>query len=294
MGKPVDARKELFKESKKRTLRRRKILFGLFLGLVVILLISFVLFLRLSIFRITEVKVTGNKVVKTESIMSLAKTRLAGSYFWIIPKDNNFLFSPFYLGQNIIKNFPDIENVSVGRDGFTKVLISVSERSPKLLWCLAAEEGDKCFYTDKTGFLFSVAPNFSDNILFKVYGLIDSDPIGTRPLSADRFSELLTTIDSLPGLVKSAGITPAIPRRLTIDQAGDCRVLISGTGNTASSTTSGTWTIIFNQSQNLQTLASNLNTVFSAPEFQADLISASHRLDYIDLRFGKKVFYKFK
>ncbi len=204
------------------------------------------------------------------------------------------MFSPFYLGQNIIKNFPDIENVSVGRDGFTKVLISVSERSPKLLWCLTAEDNDKCFYADKTGFLFSVAPNFSDNILFKVYGLIDSDPIGTRPLSADQFSELLTTIDSLPGLVKSAGITPAIPRRLTIDQAGDCRVLISGAGNTASSTTSGTWTIVFNQSQNLQTLASNLNTVFSAPEFQADLISASHRLDYIDLRFGKKVFYKFK
>ncbi|MCE9628588.1 MAG: FtsQ-type POTRA domain-containing protein [Candidatus Vogelbacteria bacterium] len=294
MGKPVDARKELFKESKKRSLRRRKILLSLFIGLVVVFLIGFVLVLRLNIFIIQEINIVGNKVVKTESLMSLTEKRLAGNYLFVIPKNNNFLFSPFYLGQNIIKNFPDIENVTVQREGFTKLEVKVSERSPKLLWCLSAVEGDECFYADKTGFLFAPAPNFSDNILFKVYGLIDSDPIGGRPLSAERFSGLLSIIDSLPGLVKSAGITPAVPRRLTIDRAGDCRVLISGSNTTASSTTAGTWTIVFNQTQDLPTLASNLNTVFATPEFQADLISADHQLDYIDLRFGKKVFYKFK
>jgi len=52
--------------------------------------------------------------------------------------------------------------------------------------------------------------------------------------------------------------------------------------------------IIFKSNSNFQNIAENLETALTADPLQSELKNKYSSLQYIDLRFGNKVYYKFK
>jgi hypothetical protein len=325
----ADVRRELLEKSKAKAKRRRRIWQGIFATLFVLFIIGIILFLRWEKIRVATIEIAGNKTVQTEDLKKYIENKITGQWFYLIPKNNSLFVSKHDLGQNILVDFPDISEIKIKRDGFTKLDLKVSERAPEILWCRknastvvsvpvvspvvatattgsstsavlqlrqdyveagstgTTSDNDKCFYSDKTGFIFADAPNFSGNVMFKVYGLLSDEPIGGRPLPQEDFTDLLQTIDALPELFKTAGLSAVTPKNLSMDSYGDCKVTIAGTDLIPD------WQVIFHYRQDLNEVANNLHTIFSSTEFKADKAN-SGALDYIDLRFGKKVFYKFK
>jgi len=282
----ADVRRELLEKSRRQAKRRQRLWLMLFVILLISILVGTVFFLRWEEIRISTISVSGNKVVKTEDLDGYIKTQISGMWFWVIPKNNSLFINKLSLGQGVRQQFPDISKLEIKRVGFNKLDLKVYERSPKFLWCQSGEI-EKCFYVDETGFIFAEAPNFSGNILFKIYGLLSQGPVGSRPIARSSFVGLVKIIDTLPDLFRASGLDVAQSEKLLIDKYGDCRVTVIGLSS------GNDWQFIFHYQQDLSELASNLNTIFNSSEFKADKASLGS-LDYIDLRFGKKVFYKFK
>ena len=301
MAKPVDARRQLLVESRERTKRRRR-------GLVVVLVIGAVLvigvffgLLHYPAVHVTTVTIKGNQTIPAGEVQKIVERSLQGSRFFIIPNNVSWLIDKQILGEKLAAEFSNIRQVAIELEGFSELIVTISEREQKVLWCANSQQvvsdasTQTCWYTDATGVLFAPAPNFSDSVVLKLSGLINSPDqvVGTRILPQEEFVSLLKTVEALPQVIAAAGINPTRPKRVILDRHDDVRLVISGRQTTASTSVSGDWEVLFNRDQALTELIKNLTTVLSAPEFKADIGQASS-LAYIDLRFGKKVFYKFK
>jgi len=249
-----------------------KILISL-LGLSAIFVLSAYLS-RLSSLNIAEVQIVGNKIVDTEAIKTVVKQQVAGKYLWLFPK-TNILFYP----QNDIKNelqesFKRLKDINLSIQNNKVLEISLSERAAKYTWCGAGlPETDianqKCYFMDEDGYIFDEAPYFSGEVYFKFYGEIYN------------FKQLISFKD----ILVSIGLKPVA---LYITDDGDIQIFLSG----GTSPTTGP-KIILREDSDFQNVAENLETALTTEPLQSKFKNKYSSLQYIDLRFGNKVYYKF-
>ncbi len=83
----------------------------------------------------------------------------------------------------LLEKYKRIENVDLSTRGQT-LTVSIKEREPAYLWCEGnlsvdadTEHAQKCYFADKTGYIFANAPQFSGDAFFIYAGLIEEDPI---------------------------------------------------------------------------------------------------------------------
>jgi hypothetical protein len=132
-----------------------------------------------------------------------------------------------------------------------------------------------CYFIDTTGYVFSGAPDFSGDVYFKYYGLVPSESVvGSSYLaSSDTFSQLNDFVNA----VKALHITPLY---IVAEDQNNFTLYIYGGGK-----------IIFDNhdpfsktAEHLQILLQTENLV---PQKNGELL-----VDYIDLRYGNKLYYK--
>ena len=68
----------------------------------IVLCIGFIFLLRMERFQIREVDIQGTKIIEKSAVQNSVDSSLAGSYVWIIPKTNTFLYSLNNLNKNIM------------------------------------------------------------------------------------------------------------------------------------------------------------------------------------------------
>jgi hypothetical protein len=127
---------------------------------------------------------------------------------------------------------------------------------------------------DSVGYLFSDAPSFSGNAYFVFYGIIDAEnPIGQIYLSQAELENLEKFTAKLKAseiIITSLFAKDVDVREVYLDEGGK---------------------IVFKASQDVEDIAASIdllkkNTKLFTQEEQ-------EKLDYIDMRFGNKVYYKF-
>jgi hypothetical protein len=233
---------------------------------------------RLPYLQVEAIEVSGNTSIDSEEIVSLIENRIAGDYLKFIPKANTFLLSTFAMGRELKEQFLKIDSVDVSRDGTHIISVEIKERRPFGLWCgrefSENHEEEECYFFDEGGLIFGDAPNFSGNVFIRYYGGIGtSTPVGSNYLS-DRFEDLPLFMNSVSGL----GIK-------TIDfwalEDGDYYMYLENGGK-----------IYFNNRQGFGKTLESLKTLLNPNGL--DLRLPDLKLDYVDLRFGNKVFYKEK
>lgn len=234
---------------------------------------------RLENITVAHIAVSGNLVVSEEDLRSIATSALSGTYGFLLPKSNILIFPKKKIAVNIIDSFERIETVTVSRKNFTTVQLVVSEREPFALWCGEGVSADKepkqCYFLDSRGFIFAQAPNFSGSVFFTFYGKLPDEvkqPIGVQFMPSvefQKFSLFLSSFDELP-------LEPVSLTR-TYDESLE---LLFAEGST----------VIFGRDQSLATIIDNLQSILESEE----VTDRIHELDYIDLRFGNKVYYKFE
>lgn len=284
---------------------------AIFLALVGAIFLLFSQLSMLHAFSISRIVVNGNESVTNKQILAIARENISGHYFGLFSKSNILLYSRSSIENDILGDFTRIASVYVDTRDLQTVVINIAERKPAGVWCSSRlselvpteadppriEEGvaptsseeerlgsresvveisiDYCYFLDETGFVYSRAPTFTEKLFFEFMGEIESDkPLGEVFLNAQAFAELNTFIDTVNGAgVETIGLDVVKDDRYELIVEGGAR-------------------IIFDPNDGYETILENLSSVLASNEFRTEAGDRLIKIEYIDLRFGNKVFYR--
>lgn len=233
---------------------------------------------RLKQINISSIEVTGNKILSAEEVESLIGEKTAGYYFWFFPKTNIFFYPKDAISEGLQEKFKRLKDVKLSIKNNAVLEVEATERLPSYMWCgdvppeVAGEENLKCSFLDETGFIFDEAPYFSGEIYFKFYGA--------------NFSQ--ANFDKLISFKKTIEQMELKPAALYVDPAGDVRIFLSAKNPLERPE------IIFKMDSDFEKVVENLDTALKTEPLLSDFKNKYSSLLYIDLRFGNKVYYKFK
>ena len=279
-SKNMSARNQFYKTKRPNNLAVRRRRAQLIIGILILVIFAVALFslswfLSQPFIVINEITISGNSLITSDDILAEVKDILTDSYFGLFAKNNIFLYPEKKLQKTLAAAFPAIKSVRGNLENWQTLSLLVEERAPFALWCQSVPSTD-CFYLDKDGLIFSPAPVFSDNIFLKFTGsLASTSPIiGKNFLPVDEFHRITFFLDFLTPL----DLTP------TGLEAGadEYQIQLKNGGR-----------LIINSTDDLSIILKNLETIFRSDNLKK-MLAHGGIIDYIDLRYGNKVFYKFK
>ncbi len=282
------ARDEIYRTKILNRKRRRKL--RLITGLVVffILFILGLLGLRHEAVRIEDIEISGNKIVAKESILQESKKLLDGNSLLIIPRSSVFFYPKDEIEATLVEKFGYLETVDLNSSLLGTLKIKVTERQGKYTWC-AENANSNCFLSTNEGFVFTPVSNGSSS-LFRIIGLGDSQVIKPfiYPIGKNKFTNLVSRIDSISQAVNKLSAGKLSINTVTLSPADDYvfRVRDRSQGSIYE------WNLLVSGRTDLQILNKHLEAVFLSTEFREQMESGAS-LEYVDFRFGKKVFYKY-
>lgn len=268
-------------QKKKEHKKKRRILSTVIFLFTVALLGFLVWFPSIPSLQIKNIVIEGNKVLTKEEVKKKVEEELAGKYFHLFPKTNIFFYPKEAIVTFLRQDFPRIANVSDDLDTERILFVSLTEREPFSLWCgkeiPETPTNETCYYLDDQGYVFGKAPSFSGNAYFEFYGkgtLPLNDPIGHNFMPLVSYQQILK-----------------IKERLENFQVQPIGIFVADDGSAEFMEKNG-YKIRFNTDQDVSSLLSNMQTVFQSSSWKGTIQSGT--LEYLDFRFGNKVYYKYK
>ncbi len=240
-------------------------------GLLVLMLLGIIIFsiwygTRLQAVTVTSVTVSGGQTISHEVIEKIARQKLEGSYIGLIPRQFSFLYPKSEIISDV-SALERIKSVSVDRTSLTAIQVTFEEFIPEALWC--KRESEKCVFLDQTGYAFAVAPNLSGGSFLRL-GKLGVEPVtDVQAFSADRYEQLKDLIRILEDnnwFIASVEVDVANDAYLTLTEGGELKVTLE---------------------DEPEQIVENLFTVLNSQEFSGLEVG---NFEYIDLRFGNKVF----
>ncbi|MEK7136542.1 MAG: hypothetical protein AAB821_03055 [Patescibacteria group bacterium] len=283
------AREELRRQkTEKKRLRRRR-LSSFYLVIFLILLGVGIYALQRPEFRIQSVSIVGSKVVNRAQAKIAVKKVLSGRYFFIVPRDSIFFYSRKSIKSNVSKISGYVASTSLDLNKSRVLEVNIHERNAKYIWCnkqVVDRVTSDCYFVDKNGLFFSRSSGLSRNILFLIESSLPDKVLGKYVLAVEDFTVLIKTIDYLPQIISFAGMNNIEIEKVIIDDKGDYLFQVEERKEGEVEF----WEIRWDPRDNVSTLASRLKVLWQDKTFTYERNKSE--LDYIDLRFGKKVFYR--
>lgn len=259
------------KKYHKKTYRVKKSIFKskVFWLVILFLFISSSLFYFLifsSYFQIKEVRISGNVEVKTEDIGSIVQEQIENKLLFFNTK-SLFLLSDKKLKENIEKKFIQIDRVDIKKSFAGIIDINIFERFALSFWC----QEEKCFAIDEKGIVFKQVSS-TRRLVFRSEVSNPDLSLGQVVISKSTYDTAFLISNSLLrefGIKSKEFIISLDQKKLTLLTADD-------------------WKAIFDMTGDIKEQALNLILVLK------EKIDENKRnsLEYIDLRFGNKVYYK--
>ena len=261
---------------KRRDVVKRRV--GIALGVLVVLFVGFGFLARAKEVNIVDVTVTGNKIVDQEALQNFSWSVLHEYYLWLYPKSNVMIYPTRELERRILEHFKRIEKINFSINTDRVLNLAVTERGVKYVWC---DKAMRCYFADMYGYIFDEAPYFSGPVYVKFYGGIDeSVSIAGQTVFGGKFADLASFVES----VKNLGIEVT---GVNIKTDNEVEIHLPEYQSEAAK-------IIFNPTHDLYRTLENLKTALESEPLVTDMANRKEDLLYIDLRFGNKVYFKFK
>jgi cell division septal protein FtsQ len=262
--------RDLFLEPKRSETRRFSFSWvgTLIAGLLIVFFIAALFVFRAPTFRIKEISVGGTRFLDPAILETEARASLEGFVFWIVPRDSIFILSSHGLGEAMKQKYPSIAAIEVSKRFPARLDIQVRERS---LWGISCVTGGEvCAYIDRDGELYDTLAEVRGWIVPMIYRAPGvSSPERISPELMSRYTE---AVESL---------LPSEVRILWMSEATSTPDLRFGTAEG--------WEIIVPEARPVSEWALLLQSIL-AEEVRA----RRAELEYVDIRFGNKVFYRFR
>lgn len=258
-------------ESRLRARRkRRRTRLAIACGIVVFLLAgalagaSYLPFLQ-----IREVVVSGAQTLEVDIVKEYAQGQLAGRYLLLFPKDNIFLYPKHAIAQGLLSKYPELRAADVGAVNFHTIGVEVAEREPKAKWCT----GDVCYLMDQGGVVYGSAYGAEGFVAYR--GKTQGSTLPMQYLTPERFEALFALVDALAHNPEAGAVVEA-----AVDHNNDVFVEFESgfVLKLALDDAGGDVFERFNLALRAQPLAGR----------------PLREVEYLDLRFGDKLYYKLK
>jgi len=256
-----------------RVKRRRVVFRAFFFFLLLLLLLAGGVFGLFSIdtLKIKHVSIKGAFVLSERELSEKVESILESKILNIFPQNRIFSF-PFEKTKNILlEQFGRIGEIEIEKNLDSSILIKISERKPTALLCWKEGDSENCFFVDKEGYLFEKAPLFSAGVFLKFF---DDRKYGTR-LGEKEFLISKKTFQRIFDFKKRLEQFLLI-EKIHLKDEGVCEFY----------STNG-WYLVLDIKNDWNLVYDNLITLLE------NTVSKNDKdLEYIDLRFGNKVFFK--
>ena len=279
-------------KDRKRKASQKK--FYLVLVLIIIFFVALVFISKIAGINVVRVEVSGNKIVEAVDIERVAQEKIGEKYFWVAPKSNYFLIPKKSIKRTLFLEYPRLEEIDIDISDNQTLAIEVAERGTSFTWCgdSLPEKGVrpeevKCYFADEEGFVFDESPYFSGDVYFRFYGSLEGESLSTYPRGRYLSSEL----EELIFLKEVVAGLDLIPSSYYKNPEGYYELYLA-----SSSTPPEAPRIIFELSEEseVEKMAENLRSAVYAEPLEEELDTKYEDLEYLDLRFGNRVYYKFR
>lgn len=245
---------------------------------IVILMATFMFVFRYPEWQLAKINVSGTQALSSEAIKSFIEEEISGNYAFLIPKRSVFLLKEGDLASKIKGEFPRIQEVSLERHFPDRLTANIVERE---LWGILCndnftpdnQEDIDCVFIDPEGRALDHAPNSSGSLIVKIKTDFSSLSLGEHVLEP-----------SLAKYLKNFGekIEVGISSKVTVYELssillGEFRITLDDG-----------FFLVLARKADVGSVLKVLKTVLDE-----EVKEKRSRLEYVDLRFGNKVFYKF-
>lgn len=262
-----------------RTRRRRLRAIALFAVLLVLGSLAYGAHYVSYLPRLTigAVKVAGTEALEPSLIEAFVWSELDDGSYHFVSRSNIFVYPKPVIERDLVASIPRLKSASVGLAApFSNTLVvTVTERHPYARWCESASTSSACYAMDDGGFIFAAASTslpaaFATPYIFT--GTLASAPIGTifLPAHMQGVSALLASLQQQSG---------EIPISISVVNDQDLSITFQ----------SGFYLKV-SFGEDADTVARNLKLVLSSSALSGKI----DRLEYVDLRFGNRVYFKLK
>ena len=271
------ARKDFLASSRKLR-RKRLILKAVIVGVIFAAIFAGVVaFFRMPYLQVEKIEISGNNLINSDGLIKKIKTNLEGKYFGLFPKANIFLIPKDKILAELPEEFKRIKKISLDKKYFGAIAVKLEERNNAVLFC----EKEDCAYADEKGFVFEKAPYFSGAVFLKLIDQRNSDS-GENAKTIDGYLGISLIAESeFKKILEFAG--------LAAKKGGGVSEVVLKKENIYEFYTQEGWKVILNDKNEPQSVYPNLITALDA-----NIKDKRPKLDYIDLRLGNKIYFKYK
>lgn len=223
---------------------------------------------RMHMLSVSDIVVRGVETIPSSLVEERTDALLSGTYFWLIPHRFSFLVPRERIIESV-RAIPRVADVAVHTQNGA-LIVSVTERMPTMLWCGTATTSD-CFYIDQKGVAYEKAPKLSGTTLVR-FVVSNVEPKEGWLLLSDATRTMLVEIARIIEEQHSFKIS----RIEYNDETNDATMYLALGGKLFISTT-----------DTLETTYANLASILASEEYSS---LEPGNFEYIDLRFGSKVF----
>jgi len=245
-------------------------------GAFPLLAIGIVYLLRLPSLQVREITFTGLETLEEAALHARITAILGGAHAFFLPRSSYFLVERDAIARNLHKEFPRIAAVSVATQFPDTMYISIVERKFWGIFCNSTQSSSSagCAYIDASGFAYDKAPEPQGALILTVHGDGREATVGDFAVEESIMERLRFFSDEIP---KAAG-TRIIAYEIRSRVPTEIRAR-----------TADGFTLILKRDDDFMNVFRVLGKVLDE-----EIGEKRSRLDYIDLRFGNKMFYKLK
>ena len=226
-------------------------------------------------FNVTRIDVVGEQNIDPSVITSYVDTQLHDGKNHFFSRSNIFVYPQTVIERGIEASFPRVKSATISRSGLSTALtVTIVERTPYSKWCDGSQTNPgNCFDLDQNGYIF--AEDASTTPVAEQYiftGAITGQPIGQTFVPGH-----------MPGIIALLHIvqqqSSLHPSGVAIESNEDITVHFAEGFDMKASF-----------GEDAAALARNLSLILSSQPLQGK----QSEIEYIDLRFGDRVYYKLK
>lgn len=283
------------KQTKKNQSKYRSWKILLFIVAIIFIGWSFIFIMNDKYLLVKKVTVLGAEQVSEEDVEDIVENILEERFFSLIPKSNIFFVPNRIIERKLQERFLTLDHIETDIIKVETLRVEIIEKTPKYLYCTRNDDvgvensvfelfGEKCWYVDEGGLIFMESPYFSDNVYIKFDIPGEKLSVGDY-ISGDKdlfniLAELFEQMDKIGVKVKKIRFEEMDDIVVKLIRFGERNLYNGGE-------------LRININNNIFGTIANLELLMSHENFKKRFFENKETLDYIDLRFGNKIIYKF-